>query len=201
MVWRLRAWIVWQADRASGREMMKKGMRVVMLGMAGALCFGGVRAKAADTASQDKKFVMEAGEGSVGEIEMGKLALKNSTNKEVRAFAQKMVHDHSMLIADLKPFADKMGVPAPTVDKVDGTMKDEYKRLEGKKGEEFDKDYIQTMTDDHHKDLEDFVKERDTTANPALKATVAKGAEVVKHHLVMVEVIAHKMNLSVPNKP
>jgi putative membrane protein len=176
-------------------------MRIAMLGLVGALCMSGVQAKAADTAGQDKKFVTESSEGSLGEIEMGKLALKNSTNNDVRAFAQKMIHDHAMLIANMKPFADKMGVPAPTMDNWDRTLKDEYKRLEGKKGEEFDKDYIQTMTDDHHKDFEDFTKERDTTANAALKATVAKGTEVVKHHRDMVDMIAHKMNLNVPNKP
>jgi len=58
---------------------------------------------------------------------------------------------------------------------------------------------IQTMTEDHHKDLEDFVKKRDTTADPALKTAVAKGVEMMKHHLEKIEMVAHRMNLSVPS--
>ncbi len=177
-------------------------MRLVTVGLAGVLCAGGfTAAHAEDTSRQDKKFVMDSGEGSLGEIEMGKLALKNSSNKEVRAFAQKMIHDHTMLIDSMKPFADRMGVPPPTMDNWDRAMKDEYKRLAGKKGDSFDKDYVETMVDDHHKDFADFMKEHDTTSNPALKEAVAKGAEVVRGHRDMIDGIAHQEGLPVPNTP
>jgi putative membrane protein len=156
-------------------------------------------AHAADTARQDKKFVEDSGAGSLAEVQMGKLALQNSQNPEVRKFAQKMVDDHSMLIQTMKPFADKMGVPPPS--KLDRAEKDEYDRLAGKKGPSFDKDYVTTRVDDHHKDLADFTRERDTTANPDLKATVAKGREVILQHTVMIDGIAQKMNIPVPAKP
>ena len=152
---------------------------------------------AADTSKEDKKFVTESGEGSLFEVEAAKLALKNSTNKDVREFATKMVHDHTMLITNMKPFAVKMGVPAPTMDNWERAEKDEYKRLAGKKGESFDKDYITTMVDDHAKDLADFTKERDSTANMELKATVAKGTEVITGHKQMIDGIAQKHSLPV----
>ena len=150
----------------------------------------------ADTATQDKKFVAESGMGSLGEVRLAKLALQNSQNPEVRAFASKMVKDHTMLIEQMKPFADKMGVPPPS--KLDRSMQDEYERLAKKKGAEFDQDYIKTMVLDHHKDLADFTKERDTTQNSDLKATVAKGREVIFQHSTMIDGIAHKNNVPVP---
>ena len=134
--------------------------------------------------------------GSLAEVRMGKLALANSQNPEVRAFASKMVKDHSMLIEKMKPFADKMGVPPPS--KLDRSQQDEYDRLSKKKGAEFDKDYITTMVADHHKDLADFTKERDTTENADLKATVAKGRDVIFQHTSMIDGIAHKNNIHVP---
>jgi putative membrane protein len=149
-----------------------------------------------DTSHQDKTFVEDSGKGSLAEVQMGKLALANSQNPEVRAFAKKMVHDHTMLIENMKPFAEKMGVPPPT--KLARAEQDEYDRLSGKKGPSFDEDYIKTMVLDHHKDLADFTKERDTTANPELKATVAKGREVILQHTTMIDGIAHKNNIEVP---
>ena len=145
-------------------------------------------AYAADTAHQDKEFVTEAGIGS--------LALANSQNPEVRHFAQQMIKDHSMLIDKMKPFAEKMGVPPPA--KLSRSEQDEYDRLAKKKGPEFDKDYITTMVADHHHDLMAFTKERDTTANPDLKATVAQGREVVFQHNTMIDGMAHKDNIPVP---
>ncbi len=150
----------------------------------------------ADTARQDKKFVEDSGMGSLGEVRLAKLALANSQNAEVRAFASKMVKDHTMLIEKMKPFADKMGVPPPS--KLDRSMQDEYDRLAKKKGTEFDQDYIKTMVLDHHKDLQDFTKERDTTENAALKTTVAAGREVISQHSSMIDGIAHKNNIQVP---
>ena len=150
----------------------------------------------ADTARQDKKFVEDSGVGSLGEIRMAKLALQNSQNPEVRTFASQMIKDHTMLIEKMKPYADKMGVPAPS--KLDRSEQDEYDRLAKKKGAEFDQDYIKTMVLDHHKDLADFTKERDTTDNAALKTTVAKGREVVFQHMTMIDGIAHKNNIPVP---
>jgi putative membrane protein len=177
-------------------------MRFAAIGLAGALSVAGVTAaRADDTASQDKKFVMDSGEGSLAEIQMAKLALKNSQNPDVRKFAEKMIHDHSMLIDTMKPFAQKMGVPPPTPEHLERAEKDEYERLAKKHGEEFDKDYIATMVDDHHKDLADFKKEFDTTSNQQLKMTVGKGEEVIKQHTEMIDGIAHKYSLPAPNTP
>ncbi len=173
---------------------MKFTHKAATLALAATLTCG-VSAFAANTAEQDNKFVADSGEGSLAEIELAKLALANSTNKDVRMFAQKMIHDHAVLIANMKPFAMKMGVPAPTKDSLPTDAKDEYQRLSGKKGEEFDKDYINTAILDHQKDLADFKKEYDNTDNAALKATVGKGENVVQMHYDMMEGIAKKYNL------
>lgn len=166
--------------------------------IAATLCFSLVpHASAADTSSQDKKFVTDSGVGSLAEIQMAKLALKNSQNKEVRAFAQKMIKDHTMLIEQMKPFADKMGVPPPS--KLEHAEQEEYDRLAAKKGASFDKDYVQTMVDDHHKDYADFSKEYNSTANMELKATVAKGGDVIKGHTEMIDALGRKMSLKIPS--
>ena len=172
---------------------MKIFSTVATLALAATFCTAS--AFATNSPDQDKKFVADSGEGSLAEVEMAKLALANSTNKDVRMFAEKMIHDHEMLIKQMKPFAMKMGVPDPTKDGLPTDAKDEYQRLSGKKGEDFDKDYINTAILDHQKDLSDFKKEYDDTGNAALKATVGKGEKVIQGHYDMIEGIAKKYNL------
>ena len=169
--------------------------------VAGTLCFGTLTASATtnDSATADKKFVAASGKGSLAEIQMAKLALANSSSPDVKDFAAKMIQDHQGLIESMKPFAKQMGVPPPA--KMERAEQDEYDRLAKKKGDSFDKDYVQTMVDDHHKDLADFNTEINNTQNPALKETVTKGAQVIKGHTEMIDGIAHKYNLNVPTTP
>ncbi len=151
------------------------------------------------TAAQDKTFVMKAGQGSLAEIQISNMALKKSKNPDVKAFAQKMVDDHTKLIADMKPFADQMGVPPPT--KVPADALQEEARLKAKTGDSFDNEYITAMVADHHKDLGEFVTERDTTQNQDLKTTVAQGTQVVKQHTDMIDQMAQAKGISTPPIP
>ena len=175
--------------------------RIATAGLAATmgLATAGAWATTNDSATADKKFVADSGKGSLAEIQMAKLALANSSNPDVKDFAARMVHDHQALINSMKPFARQMGVPPPA--KMERAEQDEYDRLAKKKGESFDRDYIQTMVDDHHKDLGDFDTEYNNTQNPALKEAVGKGEQVIKGHTEMIDNMAHKYNLPAPNTP
>jgi putative membrane protein len=53
-------------------------------------------------------------EGGLAEVNFVKLALQKSQDKNVREFARKMIHDHEMLISELKPLAKEMEVKVPS---------------------------------------------------------------------------------------
>ncbi len=163
------------------------------------LSAGGLMAGAQDTATQDKMFLMNSAEGGMTEIQASQLALKKSKNADVKAFAQKMVDDHTMLIAQMKPFADQMGVTPPA--KLKPEHMQEMARLKAMSGDKFDKEYVTAMVADHHKDLGDFMTERDTTSKADLKATVAKGTDVIKEHTEMIDQIAQKDGIPTPPMP
>jgi putative membrane protein len=173
-------------------------MRAVVVGVA-VVSASGVMAHAQDTASQDKMFLMNAAEGGMTEIQASQLALKKSKNADVKAYAQKMVDDHTMLIAQMKPFADQMGVVPPA--KLKPEHMQEMSRLKAMSGDKFDKEYVTAMVADHHKDLGDFMTERDTTSNADLKATVAKGTDVIKEHTEMIDQMAQKDGIPTPPMP
>ncbi len=46
---------------------------------------------------QDKMFLRKAAEGGIAEVKLGQLAAKKGSSDDVKAFAQKMVDDHTKL--------------------------------------------------------------------------------------------------------
>src|ERR1700746_3382597 len=65
------------------------------------------------TASDDK-FVKDAAEGGLAEVELGKLAAEKGASTDVKAFGQRMVTDHSKANDELKQIAGAKGVDLPT---------------------------------------------------------------------------------------
>ena len=172
----------------------------LMTGLATACCtLHAVAQDAGSTASTDKTFIMNAAEGSMAEIDLSKIALKKSKNDDVKTYAQQMITDHTKLIADMKPFADQMGVQPPT--KLNATHQQEAQRLSSMSGEKFDKEYITAMSTDHHKSLTEFKAEETATANPALKTTVMQGEQVVQQHTDMIDQMAQKKGIPTPAMP
>ena len=148
----------------------------------------------ASTAHQDTKFLEKANQGNVDEIDLAQLALKKSNNDDVKNFAQRMIHDHTMLMDNMKPFANEAGLQPPSHPSA-GTEAEKLK-LDVLSGESFDKAYIKAMVQDHSKDLAEFRQEAKSTGYPAFKNAVEQGAQVVREHLDMVNQIAKKMGVA-----
>jgi putative membrane protein len=148
----------------------------------------------ARTAHQDTKFLEKANQGSVDEVDLAQLVLKKSSNDDVKAFAQKMVTDHTALLDAMKPFDMEAGVTIP--EHPDAAAEATKLKLDVLKGEAFDKAYIKAMVEDHHKDLEAFMAEEKATGYPAFKDAVSQGEKVVRGHLEMIDQLAKKNGLA-----
>jgi putative membrane protein len=146
------------------------------------------------TAHQDTKFLEEANQGNVDEIELAQLALKKSNNDDVKNFAQRMIHDHNMLIENMKPFANEAGIKVP--EHPSAATEAEKLKLDLLSGEAFDKAYIKAMVEDHRKDLQAFRNEAKTTGYPAFKTAVEQAQQTVREHLEMINQIAKKNGIA-----
>src|SRR5580698_8974286 len=103
---------------------------------------------------KDKMFLRSAAEGGIAEVKFGQLAAKKGSSEDVRAFAQKMVDDHTQLNSEVARVADSMGVMLPKeMNKEDQA---EYEKLNALSGNDFDIEYLTFMVKDHHKDLHAF---------------------------------------------
>src|ERR1700753_3841077 len=93
--------------------MMKTITKMICCGMLGGFALvTSVRAIA--QSDDDKKFLAMAAQSDVNEIKLSQLAEEKASNPAVKAFAQKMVTEHTKMSASMKPFAQAWGITAPT---------------------------------------------------------------------------------------
>ena len=128
----------------------------------------------------DKKFLATAAQSDVNEIKLSQLAEEKATDPAVKAFAHKMVVEHTRMSASMKPFADSWGVTLPAG--LDDDHQKEYDKLNGLSGADFDKEYIDQMVTDHTKALRAFTSEANDTKDVKFRATVLKGKTMVAAH-------------------
>ena len=129
----------------------------------------------------DKKFVMEAAEGGMAEVELGKLATQNAQSDQVKQFGQRMVDDHTKANDELKKVAEQKGITLPTqISAKDQALKDKLSKL---KGEQFDRAYMQDMVKDHKKDVAEFKKASTTAKDSDVKNFASKTLPTLEDHL------------------
>jgi putative membrane protein len=98
-------------------------------------------------------FVDKAAVGGMFEVESSQLALKMSSNLDVKQFADMMVNDHGKANAELKSLADKQGLTVPSgLDEEHAAL---VKTL-AKAGGQFDAAYAKAQLDAHEAAVELF---------------------------------------------
>jgi putative membrane protein len=158
---------------------MKKSllmMSCAVLGLAATL----VPTKAKAETDSDKKFLAMAAQSDQNEIALSQLAEQKATDPAVKAFAEKMVKEHTEMTDSMKPFAESWGLTPPS-----GPDADHQKaldKLNGLSGKDFDKEYISDMVSDHAKALSAFTTEAKDTKDVKFRAAVIKGKTAVAAH-------------------
>jgi putative membrane protein len=128
-------------------------------------------------------FAKKAGAAGAAEVEMGKLGAQKATNAEVKAFAQKMVTDHTKANKELMAAAKAKGLEVPTEpNMVHKGMKEKFERQGA--DADFNHDFMQQMVRDHESAVELFqTAANDTTLDPELRALAKKTLPTLQQHL------------------
>jgi len=129
----------------------------------------------------DKKFVRDAAQGGMAEVEFGKLATEKASSEEVKKFGQRMVDDHSKANDELKQVASSQGINLP--DKLSAKDEMTKERLSKLSGPEFDKVYMSDMVKDHTQDVADFKRESNSGKDSAVKNFAATTLPTLESHL------------------
>lgn len=147
---------------------------------------GSVEASA--PAMRDKLFLRRAVTSGMLEVKLSELAQHKASSDDVKDFAMHLVVDHSKMEEGLRSAAEAQGVMLPT--KLPAQEQTVYDRLNNLSGEDFDREYIRTMAQNHHRDLRDFRSEAVSTPDGSLRATVQDGTKMIHQHMVVVDQMA-----------
>jgi putative membrane protein len=96
--------------------------------------------KSKEWAKKDAVFLAKAAEINIAEIRLGKLAEKQSMNRDVLDLGMALVHAHSEAQITLKEIAGKKLIALPVLP--DGASISDYKELSDKSGDEFDAQFV-----------------------------------------------------------
>ncbi|CAM3443658.1 DUF4142 domain-containing protein [Sphingobacterium prati] len=140
-----------------------------------------VAAPPLSVSEEDAKFVTEAANGGMAEVELGQLAQQKAQHADVKAFGEMMIKDHSKANDELTALAQAKNITVPaTVGAEQQKVKDD---LAKKTGREFDKAYIDEMVEDHEKDVKLFEDASKNLKDAELKAFVDKTLPTLRTHL------------------
>lgn len=155
-------------------------MRRVVLG-AFLACTAGLLMAREDAPAGAQEFVTKASAGGLAEVNLATLAMKNG-GENGKAFAKKMLEDHTKSNKELLALADAMKLMAAP--KMDAEHEAVATKLAGLKGEEFDREYLAGQVKDHEVMIALFEKQS-KAGDDKLSAWAKKTLPNLEHHLKM----------------
>ncbi len=147
---------------------------------------GSVEASA--PAMRDKLFLRQAVANGMLELQLSQLAQRKASGEDVKEFAARLVVDHSRMEEALRSAAETQGVMLPT--RLPSQERAVYERVNGLSGDAFDREYIKTIANNHHRDLREFRSEAASTSDAALRTTVQDETKTIHQHMVVADQIA-----------
>jgi len=136
---------------------------------------------AATLNDKDKEFVEKAGKGGKAEVALAQDAVAHATNPDVKAYAQKLVDDHTNANTQLAQIASSKGVTIPSEMEVKMTKTKE--RLEKLTGKSFDQAFIHQMIEDHTDTIKLFEETSKSAADADVKKFVDSTLPTLREHL------------------
>jgi putative membrane protein len=152
-----------------------------------------VTANAADPAHKETParvtptatFVQTAVVANLFEVESSKLALERSKSPAIKAFAKRMVDDHSAAGVAITETLNEAKLSAPPF-KLDARHQALLDELRAKEGADFDRTYLDMQHKAHADAVELFKGYAVSGDNATLKATAARVLPKLEQHLAQV---------------
>lgn len=150
--------------------------------------------------TQDRTFLMDAAQGGMMEVELGRVAAQKGVSDSVKQFGQRMVDDHSKADTELASVASNKGITLPTT--LDEKHQAEVTKLSAMSGAEFDRAYAKKMLSDHTKDVSEFERESTRGTDADLKTFATNTLPTLREHLQMAKALpGNATTSSKPNRP
>jgi putative membrane protein len=142
----------------------------------------------------DRHMLNKLSQGSAAEVQLGQMVEKKASDPSVKQFAQKMVHDHSQLLAQTQSWAASHKVAlSSTPGQEEKSM---MNGLSGLSGQNFDHKYIEGMLDDHKKDVAEVAEYIDNHPHSSITPLLKQTLPILSDHLRIAENVAGRLGIS-----
>jgi putative membrane protein len=127
-------------------------------------------------------FVTGAASGGGFELKSSELALQKSQNKEVQAFAQQMIDDHTKANQELKAAAQADNMQPPPEGQLNEKHQAMVQQLEAADGQAFDLSYMRSQSMAHDEAITLFDAYSKSGQDGQLKSFAAKTLPALQEH-------------------
>ena len=134
-------------------------------------------------------FANAAAASDTFEIETSKLALASAQSAAVKAFAQKMIDAHTQSTAKLDKAAASVAPPVTPDATLAPDQQQALDQLRGKKGADFDAQYVNIQRDAHQRTLDAIKNYAAKGDQPPLNAFANEMIPIVSGHLAMAKAL------------
>jgi putative membrane protein len=175
---------------------MNKSLFALVLAL-GIGTIANVHAQPAPTAINDAQIAHIAYTAGEIDITAAKQALKKSSNKDVRAFAEEMARDHAAVNVQALALVKKLGVTPqdnPTSQSLSKNAAAELKKLAALNGSAFDKAYVDNEVA-YHKAVNGALSDTliPSAQNAELKSLLETGLKLFQSHQMHAEHLAQNL--------
>ncbi len=143
-------------------------------------------AKGEQLARADRKFIQDAAEAGLFEVEAAQLASSKASSPDVKGFATTLVKDHTNANNELVQLANSKKVELPAAPP--RAKRNDIEKMGKLSGTDFDQRFVREVgIRDHQKDIKDFENASKKVKDPELKAWVDKTLPTLREHLAMAQ--------------
>lgn len=134
----------------------------------------------------DRKFIQDAAESGMFEVQVAQLAASKATDPNVKSFASKLVQEHTTANNELLQLANARKVELPAAPP--RGKRQDVEKLGKLSGTEFDQRFVREVgIKDHEKNIKKFEKASEKAKDPELKAWINKTLPHLREHLAMAQ--------------
>jgi putative membrane protein len=140
--------------------------------------------------AEDREFLTTAIQAGLAEVQLARLALETAKDEQVRAFAERMVEEHTAANVQLMNLAETAGLTPPTA--MDQRHQDLHRQLSELAGAEFDRRYMQGQVQDHRTAMELYATEVTQPSGP-VDELAGRLLPALREHLEMAQRISQAL--------
>lgn len=136
-----------------------------------------------DASRADRHFLQLAIDRGAKEVQFSQRALERLENPKVKAFAQRLIEDHSALNRELMALNQNLlGDEGPPFKRASASVRREVEQLSKLTGVELDRRYMQIMMKDHQASIDLFAQQAERGRDPKLRELAQRALPTLQQH-------------------